>query len=276
MPDWDARRYHRLSDPQLAWGRTVLARLAPAPGERILDLGCGTGRLTTEIAAWLEKDHRPRTDSGPRTAGNGSVVGLDRSEAMLAEAVRASGIDATRRRPAYVQGDGSALPFENVFDAVFSAATFHWILNHERLFASVHTALKPGGRLVAQCGGAGNLDRLLEKTHRLMRDARYAQSFGAWSDPWLFAGIDDTRARLDSAGFEVIDVSIEAAPTTLPGDRAFADFIACVCVRHHIDRLPPGEREAFVDELTQAAAADNPRFTLDYCRVNIVARKWGL
>src|SRR4026209_1702117 len=119
MTDWDAAKYHRISDPQLAWGRAVAVRLVPAPGERILDIGCGTGRLTSEIAA------QPGI----------VVVGLDRSAAMLREA-------AKHGAGMYVRADGSALPFVDVFDAVFSTATFHWIPDHDRLFASVFGALR--------------------------------------------------------------------------------------------------------------------------------------
>jgi trans-aconitate 2-methyltransferase len=251
MPDWDASRYHRLSDPQVAWGRAVLKRLDPNPGERILDLGCGTGRLTREIAG----------QPGIR------VVGLDRSAAMVAETAGQPG------RRMLVRADGAALPFVSAFDAVFSAATFHWILDHDRLFASVHTALKAGGRLVAQCGGEGNLRRLIGRTHRLMAEPRYASCFGTWSDPWIFAGVAETRARLERAGYTDIDVSIEDAPTTLPGHEAFADFISCVCVRYHVDRLPADVRASFVGALTDQAATDDPAYTLDYQRLNIHARK---
>ena len=126
MTDWDAARYHRISDPQLAWGRGVAERLFAVAGERILDVGCGTGRLTSEIAA------QPGI----------SVVGLDASSAMLQEAVRhGRGLDG-HIRPMYVRGNGAALPFTDAFDAVFSAATFHWIPDHDRLFASVFGALK--------------------------------------------------------------------------------------------------------------------------------------
>ena len=253
MFDWDAARYHRLSQPQVSWGRSVLARLPVRPGERVLDLGCGTGRLTAELAALAEIQ----------------VTGLDRSQAMLGEAM------ATRPdRTSFVRGDGADLPFRpGVFDAVFSTATFHWIPNHDRLFAAIHSALKPGGRLVAQCGGGPNLARLIERTHTLMRGPRFAPMFGDWSDPWNFATVDETRRRLERAGFETIDVSLEPAPTRMAGAADFSDFISCVCVRHHIDRLPAAERPHFVAALAEQAAADDPPFTLDYWRLNISARK---
>ena len=250
MSDWDAAKYHRISDPQLAWARTVAGRLQPVPGERILDIGCGTGRLTAEIAA---------------TPGI-VAIGLDRSSAMLAEAIKG-------HRLPYVLGDGAALPFAGIFDAVFSAATFHWIPDHDRLFASIHCALKAGGRLVAQCGGGGNLQRLYERARRLQESARYREWFASWSDPWLFEGVRETETRLARAGFTAIDVSLVSTPTTFGSATVFAEFIECVCLRHHLDRLPVPEREPFVADLTEQAAADDPPYTLDYWRLNMSGRR---
>lgn len=251
VADWDAGRYHRLSEPQVEWGRRVLVRLAARPGERILDLGCGTGRLTVEIS---------------EVTGSGRVVGLDRSASMLK-------IAAQSPRIRVVLGDGAALPFASVFDAVVSTATLHWVKDHEAAFASIHRVLRPGGRFVAQCGGGPNLSRLLRHAHELMDCTRYHPYFGSWEDPWTFAGPDATRERLARAGFVDVHTDLEAAPTRLPDAPAFSEFISCVCVRHHVDRLPSDVRPAFVAELTARAAADDPPFTLDYWRLNIEARK---
>lgn len=255
MPDWDGARYHRVSGPQVGWGRGVLARLSPRSGERILDLGCGTGRLTTEMA------RRPGI----------IAIGLDRSASMLREAA-----DEGQSGPghvAYVRGDGAALPFVEAFDAVFSTATFHWMADHQRLFEGIHTVLKPSGRLVAQCGGGANLERLLGRARELMAQPGYAAAFRSWSDPWNFAGVAETEARLARAGFSAIDVSLVPAPTAFPDAASFAEFISCVCVRHHLDRLTAEERPAFVAALTARAAADDPPFLLDYWRLNLSARK---
>jgi trans-aconitate 2-methyltransferase len=255
MTDWDAARYHRISDPQLAWGRAVAARLQPAAGERILDIGCGTGRLTAEIAA----------QPGIR------VVGLDRSAAMLQEAAKhAAGL---RPRPLYVHGDGAALPFVETFDAVFSAATFHWIPDHDRLFASVSAALKRGGRFIAQAGGAGNLDRLYGRARQLMGSARYAEHFVSWREPSHFENVANTEARLRRAGFTDINVSLVIAPVPFENPDRYAEFVAAVCLRHHLHRLPEAERDGFMHEITARALADDPPLTLDYWRLNIAARK---
>lgn len=234
----------------------MLDRLPLAGHEHVLDIGCGTGRLTEELA------HRVPA---------GRVVGVDRSPAMLETA--AAWLHTHAPGAALVRADAAALPFRSAFDAVFSAATFHWLHDHAALFRSIVTALKPGGRLAAQCGGGPNLSLLYARTDRLMRDPRFASFFDDWTDPTYFADVETTRRRLAAAGFMGIDVSIEPSPTPFEGPEAFLDFIATVCVRHQAARLPPAERQAFLRELTIAAAGDKPAFTLDYWRLNISARR---
>jgi trans-aconitate 2-methyltransferase len=267
MSDWDAETYHKLSDPQFAWGRRVLARLEPVAGQRILDLGCGSGRLTDELAAAL---------------GQGHVVALDRSAAMLAEAavrIAERPVPAgphpvePRVRIHFVRGDGAHLPFVDAFDAVFSTATFHWIRDHDQLFSSIYRALAPGGRLVAQCGGGPNLAVLLERARRLTEDPRFSRWFTGWTDPWNFADVPSTIVRLERAGFTMANVSLEPAPTPLADAETYAGFLSCVCVRQYVARLPHAEQPAFLEALTRQAASDNPPFTLDYWRLNLSASK---
>jgi trans-aconitate 2-methyltransferase len=185
MTDWNAGRYHEISAPQQAWGRRVLERLPLQGHERVLDLGCGTGRVTEQLARKLPQ---------------GRVVALDRSEAMLTTA--SAWLREHAPRTTLVLADGAVLPFLRAFDAVFSGATFHWIHDHSALFRSIIMALKPGGRLVAQCGGSGNLALLHARADRLMREPRYARYFEDWSEPTYFADVDTTKRRLLSAGFD--------------------------------------------------------------------------
>ena len=172
-----------------------------------------------------------------------------------------------------MRGDGSALPFVDVFDAVFSAATFHWIPDHDRLFASIHQALKPGGRLVAQAGGQGNLDRLYGRARLLMRSPAWSPFFSSWIEPSHFEDAGDTERRLARAGFLDIEASITPAPVTFGTADGYAEFTAAVCLRHQLDRLPLADREPFMEQITEQALADDPPLTLDYRRLNITARK---
>ena len=267
MNDWDAERYHRLSNPQLGWGRHVLERLAPEPNECILDLGCGTGRLTSELFAAM---------------GEGLVVAVDRSESMLREAASRHlwhrgphpvDTDNLPTRLHVVRADGLWLPFVDIFDAVLSTATFHWILDHDQLFASICRSLVPGGRLVAQCGGAGNLGSMLARAAVLMTEPPFRDHFTGWRDPWEFAEVATTTERLDRAGVTAIDVALVAAPTSFPDRESYRDFLACVCVREHLQRLPQDLQARFLDDLADGAATDDPPYTLDYWRLNILARK---
>lgn len=252
--DWDASRYDRVSDPQVGWGLRVIERLAPQPHERILDIGCGTGRLTREIAGRV-----------PR----GLAVGLDLSEPMLRVAAHAP--QARGGSLHWVRGDAARLPFESAFDAVFSTATLHWIADHARTFQTVLAALRPGGRFVAQAGGGRNLERLYTRAAVLARTPAFAQAFTGWRDPWNFRAPEETRTLLERTGFSRVTVWLEEAPVAFPAAPAFAEFVSCVCLRHHLARLPPSRHGEFTGALTRLSEADNPPFTLDYWRLNIDA-----
>lgn len=145
--EWDSIAYHRISAPQVSWGRKVVSRLSLRGDEVVLDAGCGTGKLTRELLELLPQ---------------GRVIALDVSQNMLS-AARTNLTQEFGRQVRFVAADLLDLPFHKVFDGIFSTAAFHWVRDHDRLFRALCRALKPGGWLVAQCGGAGNLDRFLQR-----------------------------------------------------------------------------------------------------------------
>ena len=256
--EWDAASYHRLSAPQFSWGLQVLERLSLSGDETLMDAGCGTGRLTALLVERL-----------PR----GRVVAVDLSQNMLEEA-RSHLAPRFGGRVRVVRSDLAALPFERAFDGVFSTAAFHWVPDHPRLFRSLFQSLRPGGWLVAQCGGANNIARLMRRASVLMASEPYASYFAGWRDAKVFADEATTAGRLRDAGFRDVETWLEPAPTVLAGADEFREFLTTVNMHAHLARLPEGSlRRRFVEELTDQAAQDEPPYSLDYCRLNIKARR---
>jgi trans-aconitate 2-methyltransferase len=242
--EWNAATYDRVADPHVRWGDDVLSRLRLAGTERVLDAGCGSGRVTERLLGRL-----------PR----GRVVALDRSPTMLREAARRLG--PAGGRVVLVCADlGRPLPLGAPVDAVLSTATFHWIPDHEALFRHLAAGLLPGGQLVAQCGGAGNIASVVEALRRVGDD---------WPGPWTFATAEETRARLEGAGFRRAEVWLQPEPVPLEPGEPLETFLETVCLGAHLERLPAGERRAFVRDV----AARLPRPEIDYVRLNIVAER---
>ena len=254
--EWDARSYHAISSPQFAWGRRSLATLSLRGDEQVLDAGAGTGRLTAHLLGRL-----------PR----GRAVAVDRSINM----VRVAGETlAGFPNSEVVAADLSNLPFVEAFDVVFSAATFHWVPDHDRLFASLYSVLRPGGQLHAQCGGGRNIERIHRRAHELMAMPDFAPYFISWQDPWEFASAPVTRERLERAGFREVHTDVEETPVTFPDARSFRAFIKTVVLRPFLAFIPAEElRDAFLDRIVEMASNDNPAFTLDYWRLNMSARR---
>jgi trans-aconitate methyltransferase len=246
-----------VSGPQTGWGQKVLARLELRGDERAIDAGCGSGRLTGELVERL-----------PR----GQVVGIDRSWNML-QTARANLRPTHGPRLRFVQVALPAMPFRAWADLVFSTATFHWIADHEALFAGIFLALAPGGRLHAQCGGGPNLADAHALAETVMAEEPFAPHFRDWTGVWQFASADETAARLVRAGFVEVTTSLEAAPTTFATEADYREFVTTVIYHPHLARLPDLLRAPFIDEITRRAATQADPFTLDYWRLNMQARK---
>ena len=260
MQEWNAEAYHRVSDPLVEWGVRVLARLPLRGDECVLDVGCGTGRLTEKLLERLPA---------------GRVVAVDLSSNMLL-AARAYLAPRFTGQVAFARADAAALPVGPHADAVFSTATFHWVPDHPALFRSVHGALKPGGRLVAQCGGGPNIQRLHDRCAVVGRQPEFAACFDRWHGPWNFADPETTATRLVAAGFVDVRTSLEATPVVQPDAATYREFVTNVICRPHLARLPDQAlRDRFMDIITEQAGHDTPPFELDYWRLNMEARKPG-
>jgi trans-aconitate 2-methyltransferase len=248
--DWNADAYHRVSGPQVAMSEAVMDRLELTGDETVLDAGCGSGRVTRLLLERLPRGRVIAVDASPDMVARARVELAD-SAADVRQA------DLARLRLA----DGEQV------DAVFSNATFHWVPDHEALFCSLAAALRPGGRMSVQCGGAGNVAAVHAAAIEAAGDAGLAGRFEGWPMPWNFASPQLTQTRLHAAGFGDVRCWLQPWPVEPDEPRA---YLQTVCLGPHLERLQADEHERFLDAV-MARLGERP--SLDYVRLNIVARR---
>jgi len=249
VTDWDAVTYDRVAEVQEEWGREVLARLDLRGDETVLDAGCGSGRVTKLLLERLPE---------------GRVIGVDAAPSMIAKAREAIGRD---ERVELEVRDLLDLEFDRDVDAIFSNATFHWILDHNRLFARLFAALRPGGALEAQCGGQDNVAEFVRAIESAEGDERFSQYLRGIPATYNFASVGDTQARLARAGFDAKPVWLDNR-SYAPSEPA--PFVRASGLAQQLERLPEHLHDEFVD----AVLGSMPRpLVLDYVRLNISARR---
>jgi trans-aconitate 2-methyltransferase len=213
----------------------------------VLDAGCGSGRVTALLA-----DRVP----------NGRVYGVDVAPSMAKHAQEALGDRAT-----ILCQDLVELELPEPVDTAFSNATFHWVHDHDRLFGRLHAAIKPGGQLMAQCGGRGNIDSFRVLADEVAATDEFKRYFADWQRPWNYAGAEETEERLQRAGFTDVSCWVEPRPVTPDDPRA---FVQTVCLVRHLDPLPEALRAQFIDRVLKEAG--DP-LVLEYVRLNMTARR---
>lgn len=229
-------------------GQGILELLRPGKGERILDLGCGTGQLTHQIA-----------ESGA------DVTGLDSSPDMIGQ--------ARQNYPAlhFVLADAASVQFKEEFDAVFSNAALHWMLEAQQVARSMAEALKPGGRLVAEFGGKGNIAHIETALQVL---TKYYE--GPRPTPkTYFPSIPQYTRILEDAGFEVRMAHLFDRPTPLEGEQGMENWLRQFSW-YNFEPIPPGKRDqalADVVELLRTSHYREGQWFADYARLRIVALK---
>jgi trans-aconitate 2-methyltransferase len=244
--DWDAPSYDRVSNPQVEMAAAVLERLPLRGDETVLDAGCGSGRVTAMLLERLPDGH---------------VVAVDSAPSMVEHARAALGQRAT-----VLCASLTELTLDEPVDAVFSNAVFHWIPDHARLFERLGAALKPGGRLVAQCGGKGNIDAFRRLADEIAAEPPYAEHMSDFRGPWNYASPEDTEAHLRAAGFDEVRCWLQPWPVT-PEDPL--EFARTVCLGNHLEALPAQLRERYAEEVVRRSGEP---LTLEYVRLNIDAR----
>ena len=238
--EWDAADYARVGGFVPALGQAALDLLDPQPGEHILDVGCGDGTLTLEI----------------RDVG-AEVVGIDNSLSMIG-AARAKGLDARLM-------DAAELKFVEAFDAAFSNATLHWVIDKERAARAIWFALKAGGRFAGEMGGEGNLARLREA----LDDVLVVRGYGppSYAANW-YPSVEEFIELYESVGFRDIDARLIERPTPL--EHGVAAWVTTFR-RGWLDRagVPEAERESIAAEVADRVGTD----IADYVRLRFMMRK---
>lgn len=246
--DWDATQYARVSTPQREWSDAVLSRLELNGDETVMDAGCGSGDVTAHL---LEK--LPR----------GRVLAVDGSPSMVDKAREQLGED----RVEYLCQDLATLQVDERVDHVFSNATFHWIHDHDLLFSRLRQAIKPGGMLVAQCGGRGNVAEIVAALDQVTREEPFAEYVGHLESPWNFAGPDETEIRLIAAGFEDANCWLEERIAHPEEPQAFFEASTLAPIR---DLLPNDQFQPFSDRMMAVMGQPD---SFNYVRLNIEARR---
>ena len=243
---WDPDRYARNARFVADLGEPLIGLLAPRRGERILDLGCGDGALTEKLLGF-----------------GCEVVAVDASPDQI-RAAQALGLDAR-------VADGHALEFDGEFDAILSNAALHWMKRPDEVIAGMWRALRPGGRVAAEMGGAGNVETIRTALVRCL-EARGLD--GEAASPWYFPTPEDYAAKLVAAGFRVDGIELIPRPTPLPGE--LVDWI-WTFGESFLMRLPEAAREEVIAEVVEAArpALQKPagNWVADYVRLRFSARK---
>jgi SAM-dependent methyltransferase len=242
---WDPDLYERNARFVSELGAPLVELLAPRPGERVLDLGCGDGFLTERLVAL-----------------GCQVVAVDASPEQV-EGARRRGLDARVAR-------AEALPFAAEFDAVFSNAVLHWVKDAAGAIAAVHRALRPGGRFVAELGGAGCVAAI----RAALGEALARRGWDAAAlDPWFFPDAESYRALLEAGGFDVESIALFPRPTPLPGD---VSAWLLTFAQPFLAPLPEAERAEAVDEVREALRPKlwDPAsgWSADYVRLRFAAR----
>jgi trans-aconitate 2-methyltransferase len=247
IKEWDAGSYQRVSVPHEEWAAALMERLPLAGSETVLDAGCGTGRVTRMLVERLPE---------------GRVVAVDGSAAMVEKVG-----EVLRPGDESFVANLTELELAEPVDGIVSSAVFHWIPDHEALFARMRAALKDGGRIEAQCGGEGNIDDFRRISGEIVAREPYAAHLAAagFEEPWFYADAEETAERLRAAGFDRIETSLQPWDVVPPDPR---EFMRTLILKPHIDSLPAELHEQLLDEVE--AAVGDP-FALRYVRLNISA-----
>jgi trans-aconitate 2-methyltransferase len=266
---WDAETYHKVSDIQESWAIELLEKIKISESEIVMDAGCGTGRVTKIIANKVKR---------------GKVYAVDLDENMIINAKKNL---KDLSNIVFVKSDLSDVKLPEKIDLVFSNAVIHWILDHKKLFTNFWDVLKPGGKLLIQCGGKGNLDTIPNALEKVRITQRFDHYFKNWKIPWNFASPADTIKILNEIGFKDVQANLEEKKAKFRNLQEYILFMKTVVMKPYLSYLSTTDnnnnkiKNLFIDEFLNELYNNNKNtnrkqnidLELNYVRLNITARK---
>lgn len=241
MHRWDPKTYEKSSSAQKRWAEELISRISIQGDERVLDIGCGDGKITAQIS---------------RLVPRGSVVGLDNSPEMLSF--------ARSQFPAeewpgleFQHGDARDLQYDCEFDLILSFAALHWVFDHRPVLAGIRRSLKSGGRLFVQFGGRGNAASVLDIAGKMIAEGKWSAFFEGFSFPYAFYGPEEYRTWLDDSGLRTIQVELLQKDMVQKGRSGLASWIESTWLPY-IERVPEKLRSDFINTVVQRYIQLNP------------------
>ena len=238
---WDAADYARSSAAQQGWALELISKLGLAGTESVLDIGCGDGKVTAEIA---------------RRVPRGRVIGIDSSPDMVRLA-RQSFPSSAHPNLEFRTADARELTFDRVFDVAFSNAVLHWVKDHRPVLRGISRSLKPGGKTLLQMGGRGNGERIMEIARRLIEADQWRSWFRGFEEPWGFYGAEEYTRWCREAGLDPRRVELLPRRMKQKGVDGLAAWIRTTWMPY-TERLPEDRREAFIREVADRYVLEHP------------------
>lgn len=240
-PKWDAAGYAAHSVVQQSWARELIAKLGLRGNEHILDVGCGDGKITAEIA---------------RAIPHGSATGIDASGEMIAFAQKTFPKSEVPNLE-FQMMDAREIKFDREFDLVFSNAALHWVDDHQKFLAGAASILNSGGRLVVSCGGKGNAQDVFVSLLPELRSRRWREFFRKMPNPYFFYKPEEYRKWLVKAGFSSHTVRLAPKDATYHGTEGFAAWLRTTWIPY-VQRIPENLREEFITAVTGRYVTRHP------------------
>jgi trans-aconitate methyltransferase len=250
---WNAGDYARNSSAQLQWAQELIAKLDLQGCESVLDIGCGDGKISAQLA---------------QAAKDGKVLGIDLSEDMIR---LASEQFPSTQFPnlSFLRMDAAGMRLDEKFDVAFSNAALHWVRDHVAVLAGVHTCLKPGGKILFQMGGRGNAAEVFVAIETLMQQSRWQRYYEGFTTPYHFYGPEEYEAWLAASGFRPARVELVPKDMQHQGESGLTGWLRTTWFPY-TDRLPVELRDALLAELVEAYAAAHPMDALGNTHVEMV------